>query len=85
VAIDTSMLLWMSVRRLPEAATHVWRSVRISAVLLAILLIAGLLPSLGARIVFVGAVLLVFAAIGWLQILRSEERSALLRMSPLSS
>jgi O-antigen/teichoic acid export membrane protein len=85
VGIDTSMLLWMSVRRLPEASAHVWRSIRISAVLLAILLIAGMLQPLGARIAFVGTVLIVFAAIGWLQILRREERSALLRMSPLSS
>jgi O-antigen/teichoic acid export membrane protein len=84
VTIDTGVLLWMSARRLPEVAPHLWRSAWVSVPLLGTLVVAGMLESLGARIAFVTVVLVVFVAIGWLQILRHDERRALLRMSPLS-
>jgi O-antigen/teichoic acid export membrane protein len=85
VAIDTGALLWMSARRLPEMRPYLWRSIRLFGALLALLLVAGMLGSLAVRVAYVSGVLIVFGAIGWLQILHRDERLALLRMTPLSS
>jgi O-antigen/teichoic acid export membrane protein len=85
VTVDTAALLWMSARRLPEVRPYLWRSTRLFGALLPVLLVAGMIDSLVTRIVYVAAVLIVFAAVGWLQVLHHEERVALLRMTPLSS
>jgi O-antigen/teichoic acid export membrane protein len=85
VAIDTAVMLWMSSGRLPEAKRALWRSSGVCAVLLAVLAGVGMIDSLIVRIAYTAVVLAAFAAIGWLQILRHEERKALLRLTPLSS
>jgi O-antigen/teichoic acid export membrane protein len=85
VAIDTAVLLWMSAGSLPEARRALWRSSGVCGVLLALLAGVGIIDSLMVRIAYALVVLTAFAAIGWLQILRKEERKALLRLTPLSS
>jgi O-antigen/teichoic acid export membrane protein len=85
VTVDTAALLWMSSRRLPESQTHLRRSVAVFGVLLLALVAAGEVRSLSMRIGLVLAVLFTFATLGWLQLLRHDERKAILRLTPLSS
>lgn len=78
-AFDTAALLVMSARRLPETRTHMWRSARVTGLLLIALMVTGSIQPLGGRIAFTTVTLLVFGATGWLQLLRKDERRALFR------
>lgn len=84
VTIDTTTLLVLSARRLPEARANVWRSARVVGVLLLTLVVAGVVQPLTLRIAFTSGALLVFGAMGWLQLLRKEERRALLGLTVVS-
>lgn len=79
VTLDTCVLLVLSARRLPEARAYLWRSSRVTVALLLVLAAVGAIGPLSARAAFAGGALVVFAAAGWLQLLRREERSALFR------
>jgi Membrane protein involved in the export of O-antigen and teichoic acid len=78
VTIDTTILLVLSARRVPQAQHHLWRSVRVIGVLLAALIVVGATQSLSLRILVTAGALAAFVAVGWLQLLRSDERTALL-------
>ena len=84
VALDTTVLLVLSARRLPEARAHMWRSAPVSVLLLLALIVAGSIEALGIRVAFTVGALLVFCAGGWLQLLRPDERLALFRPSAVT-
>jgi O-antigen/teichoic acid export membrane protein len=81
VTFDTSVLLVLAARRLPEVRTHVWRSARVIALLLIALTAVGVVDPIGTRVWLTAATLVMFGAGGWLQLLRREERMALFRTS----
>lgn len=85
VTFDTVALLWLSARRLPEARSHLQRSTLAFGFLLAVLAVAGSIESLGMRIAVSIVVLGSFAVLGWIQLLRHDERQALLALIPTSS
>ena len=82
VTVDTAALLWLCGRRLPEARPALWRSIRAFAIALAVLAIATVPARLGTRMLYAGVVLATFGVVGWLQLLRRDERTALLRLRP---
>lgn len=81
VAIDTSVLLAMTVRRIPETRSAMWRSARFALGLTVLLLVAALIVPLSARIAFAGITLVVFTGVAWSRLLPANERAALLRQS----
>ena len=81
IAIDTSVLLAMTVRRIPETRSAMWRSARFALGLTVLLLVAALIVPLSARIAFAGITLVVFTGVAWSRLLPANERAALLRQS----
>ena len=73
---------WLDRTILTEA--HMWRSAPLSVLLLLALIVAGSIEALGIRVAFTMGALLVFGAAGWLQLLRPDERLALLRTSAVA-
>jgi O-antigen/teichoic acid export membrane protein len=83
VAADTIVLLVFSATRLPEARVYLRKSARLVAVLLAALVAVGVIDSGRTRVILGAVLLVVFAVVGWLQLLRREERVALMTLARL--
>jgi O-antigen/teichoic acid export membrane protein len=76
VAFDTTALLWLAARRLPEVAVALRRPLWLAGSLLAVLAVSAMLDRIVVKVLFDATVLLVFGAYGWMQLLQVDERLA---------